>query len=132
MCCSAPGVPADFFGVEWTVAIQGLTATQGKNILGPNNVNYCPQGSGCNALFDSGNFEVSVPQPTLTAVFQLLGLGGNPPLSITGKITGRSSTYAPINCAVQTAAGPTLDFQIQDRVYSLDPVDYIFRVITKH
>ena len=125
-------MPPDAFGVQWTVALQGVTATQGKNALGPNNVNFCPQGSGCKALLDSGNFEISVPQPTLTAVFQLLGLGANPTLSVTSVITGRGDTYAPINCAVQTAVGPTLDFQIQDRVYNLDPIDYIFRVSTRH
>lgn len=73
------------FGVQWEVAIQSLTAKQPvvTPALGPDNVNFSPQGSGCSALFDSGNYEISVPQPTLTAVFQLLGLGTDPTLAVT-------------------------------------------------
>ncbi len=111
------------------MALQGVTATQVTPALGPNNVNFCGLGSGCGALLDSGNFEISVPMPTLQAVWALLGLGTSPLLTITGAITGRGAiSYAQVPCSVQAQAGPTLDFQIQDRVYSLAPIDYIFKV----
>ena len=126
--CSAPCILNQGLGVQWEVALQGLTATQVTPALGPNNVNFCPQGSGCGALFDSDTFDIEVPMSTLTAVWQLLGLGTSPDLTVKSAIIGRSNIYPPISCAVQTMAGPTLDFQIEDRVYSLAPKDYIFQV----
>ena len=52
--CSAPVLtPPQGFGaggLEWVVALQHVAATQGTNVLGPNNVNACSATSGESAL----------------------------------------------------------------------------------
>ena len=129
--CSAPTVtPPAFIPDEWTVAIQQVGATQlaGSTVLGPNTVNFCSPTSGCTGLIDTGTFDIEVPPATAAAIFTLLGLGPTPALTVTSSITGRGNSYPSIGCGILGSAGPTLDFQIQDRLYSLAPTDYVLMV----
>ena len=126
--------PQEIPELEWLVTLQHVTATQGPKALGPNNVNDCSPSVECTALLDTGTFDLALPPNVFVSIQLLLGLPTNPALNqlVQSRITGRqlitAQGYPRIDCSARALAGPTLDFQIQDRVYSLVPNDYIFEV----
>ena len=86
----------------------------------------CTVSSPCQSVVDTGNFDLALSQATADAFHTALGIDVTHPPTYT--LPARASSFYTVDCTLAGASYPTLDYRINDRVYSLAPGDYIQQV----